>query len=74
MTNFTLDVDLYWERETEARHEVLEDERLAWIEAHTSDEICECGRRLRIRQVRDYVDADGNRGIVVDEIYCAVCD
>ena len=69
-----LDEDVYWEREMEARREALEDERLAWVEAHTSDEVCECGRRMRIRRVLDGADADGLRGVWIDEVYCEVCD
>ena len=74
MTRSLLDEDLYWEREMEARREALEDEHAAWVEAHTSGEVCECGRRYRIRRVLDGADADGNRGMWVDEVYCAVCD
>ena len=71
---YTSSAELDWEREMETRHEALEDERLAWIEAHTSDEVCECGRRMRIRRVLDGADADGNRGVWIDDVYCPNCD
>lgn len=69
-----LDEDVYWERETEARREALEDERLAWIEDHTSDELCECGRRLMIRRYKYGADADGNRWEWREERYCPICE
>ena len=70
----TLNAELDWEHEMEARREALEDEHAAWIEAHTSDELCECGRRLRIRRYKYGEDADGNRWEWREEWYCPVCE
>ena len=71
---YTQNAELDRERETEARREAAEDERAAWVETHTSDEVCECGRVMMIRRVLDGADADGNRGVWIDEVYCQICD